>query len=42
MNKQIITPFTVQADERIDYDKIVNHFGSTKISVELLERFKIL
>ena len=40
MNKQIITPFTVQADERIDYDKIVNQFGSTKISVELLERFE--
>lgn len=40
MNKQIITPFTVQADERIDYDKIVNQFGSTKISVELLEKFQ--
>jgi tryptophanyl-tRNA synthetase len=40
MNKQIITPFTVQADERIDYDKIVNQFGSTKISVELLEKFE--
>ena len=40
MNKQIITPFTVQADERIDYDKIVNQFGSTKISVKLLERFQ--
>jgi len=40
MNKQIITPFTVQAEKKIDYDKIINHFGSTKISVELLERFQ--
>jgi hypothetical protein len=29
---QVVTPWTVEGDKEIDYDKLVNSFGSIKIT----------
>jgi len=39
---QTVTPWDVQSTSGIDYDKLVNRFGSSKITPELLERFERL
>jgi len=40
IDEQVITPWDVQGTETgIDYDKLIQKFGSQKISDELLERF---
>ena len=40
--EQVITPWEVQGDEEtgIDYDKLIQQFGCTKISPELIARFE--
>ena len=37
---QTITPNTVESSTTIDYDKIINKFGSTRIDNILLDRFR--
>lgn len=41
---QIVTPWDVEADddEGIDYDKLIDRFGSSRISPELIERMERL
>jgi len=38
--EQIIDPWTVESDDAIDYDKLINTFGSQKIDQELLQRIE--
>lgn len=38
--EQIIDPWTVESEGKIDYDKLIDHFGCQKISEELLEKFE--
>ena len=37
---QVVDPWTVESDGAIDYDKLIQQFGSTPISPELIERFE--
>ena len=38
--EQIIDPWTVESEGAIDYDKLINTFGSQKIDQELLQRIE--
>merc|ERR1711997_68388 len=40
--EQVVTPWDVKGDDEtgIDYDKLIDQFGCTKISPELIERFE--
>lgn len=33
-------PWTVESDDAIDYDRLINQFGSEKIEVDLVERIE--
>jgi hypothetical protein len=39
-NSQVIDPWTVESDGAIDYDKLIQQFGSTPLTPELIERFE--
>lgn len=39
---QIVTPWEVQADGAVDYNKLVNEFGSQLLGSEHLERMRKL
>lgn len=39
-NKQIVNPWTVESDGAIDYDRLINQFGSTKIDMNLIDRIE--
>ena len=37
---QVVTPWDVDAEDGVDYDKLVEQFGSTKIPPEMVERME--
>ncbi|KAF4320713.1 hypothetical protein G195_006002 [Phytophthora kernoviae 00238/432] len=39
---QVVTPWDVEAEDGVDYDKLVEQFGSTKIPSEMVERMERL
>lgn len=39
---QIVTPWDVEAENGVDYDKLIEQFGSTKIPQELIDRMERL
>ncbi|CAI5730963.1 unnamed protein product [Peronospora destructor] len=39
---QVVTPWEVEAEDGVDYDKLVEQFGSTKIPPEMVERMEKL
>ncbi|KAF1792426.1 Delta-aminolevulinic acid dehydratase, active site [Phytophthora cactorum] len=39
---QVVTPWDVEAEDGVDYDKLVEQFGSTKIPPEMVERMERL
>ncbi|KAE8897152.1 Tryptophan--tRNA ligase, cytoplasmic [Phytophthora fragariae] len=39
---QVVTPWDVEAEDGVDYDKLVEQFGSTKIPQEMVERMERL
>jgi len=39
-SSQIVDPWTVESEGAIDYDKLIQQFGSTPITPELIERFE--
>ncbi|RLN26956.1 hypothetical protein BBJ28_00023713, partial [Nothophytophthora sp. Chile5] len=39
-NAQVVTPWDVEAEDGVDYDKLVEQFGSTKIPPEMVERME--
>jgi len=39
-NSQVVDPWTVESDGAIDYDKLIQQFGSTPLAPELIERFE--
>lgn len=41
-NEQIVNPWTVESEGAIDYDKLINVFGSQKLGPEILERMERL
>eukprot|EP00760_Papus_ankaliazontas_P035683 PhM_4_TR7978/c0_g1_i1/m.106637/K01867/WARS, trpS; tryptophanyl-tRNA synthetase len=41
-NKQIIDPWTVEADTVIDYEKVIRDFGSERISDDVIKRLERL
>jgi tryptophanyl-tRNA synthetase len=41
-NAQVVTPWDVEAEDGVDYDKLVEQFGSTKIPPEMVERMERL
>jgi tryptophanyl-tRNA synthetase len=40
--EQVVDPWNVESDEAIDYDKLINSFGSQKITPELIQRMERL
>ncbi|CAK9025690.1 Tryptophan--tRNA ligase [Durusdinium trenchii] len=38
--EQVVTPWDVQADEGVDYDKLIVQFGSSKIDDDLVKRME--
>ena len=38
--EQVVNPFTVESDGAVDYDKLIQDFGSTRIEQELLDRLE--
>jgi tryptophanyl-tRNA synthetase len=40
--EQVVDPWNVEADEAIDYDKLINSFGCHKITPELIARMERL
>lgn len=38
---QIVTPWVVESKDGIDYDKLINQFGSQRISEELIQRMEV-
>jgi len=39
---QVVTPWDVEAENGVDYDKLIDTFGSSKIPAELIERMERL
>ncbi|KAL0231442.1 hypothetical protein GEMRC1_010846 [Eukaryota sp. GEM-RC1] len=39
---QIVTPWDVEAEDGVDYDKLIRDFGCSAISPQILERFEAL
>ena len=40
--EQIVDPWTVESDETIDYDKLIQQFGSQRLTIDLVERIEKL
>ena len=40
--KQVVDPWTVESDEAIDYDKLIDSFGCQRIPQELIDRMERL
>ena len=40
--EQIVDPWTVESDESIDYDKLIQQFGSQRLTMDLVERMEKL
>lgn len=40
--EQIVDPWTVESEETIDYDKLIQQFGSQRLTVDLVERIERL
>lgn len=40
--EQIVDPWTVESDESIDYDKLIQQFGSQRLTMDLVERMERL
>ena len=40
--EQIVDPWTVESDESIDYEKLIQQFGSQRLSMDLVERMERL
>lgn len=38
--EQVVTPWEVEAEDGVDYDKLIRDFGSQKIDEELLVRIE--
>ena len=40
--EQIVDPWTVESEETIDYDKLIQQFGSQRLTIDLVERIEKL
>lgn len=40
--EQIVDPWTVESDETIDYEKLIQQFGSQRLTMDLVERIERL
>ena len=40
--EQIVDPWTVESDESIDYEKLIQQFGSQRLTMDLVERIERL
>ena len=40
--EQVVDPWTVESEETIDYDKLIQQFGSQRLTIDLVERMEKL